>query len=133
MIREKISNSDGRIWKESRHNFNESLKFILNKDHELIKTFAKENNIKSSEFNSFLDTISDCLPTKKIIENYDNDPSCYDRATINEKLDNIQLKFAKMLFENEKATTTKNKAFSYLMSMVPYCYHENQLKKYLNA
>ena len=133
MIREKISNSDGRIWKESRHNFNESLKFILNKDHELIKTFAKENNIKPSEFNSFLDTISDCLPTKKIIENYDNDPSCYDRATINEKLDNIQLKFAKMLFENEKATTSKNKAFSYLMSMVPYCYHENQLKKYLNA
>ena len=105
----------------------------MNKDHGLIKIFAKKNNIKGSEINSLLDTISDCLPTKKIIENYDEDPSCYDRATINEKLDDIQLKFAKIIFEDEKASTTKNKAFSYLMSRVPYCYHEEQLKKYLNA
>ena len=133
MIREKISNTDGRMWKEFRDNINESLKFVLNKDHELIKTFAKENKIKTSEINSLLDTISDCLPTKKIIENYDDDPSCYDRASTNDKLDDIQLKLAKIIFEDEKATSTKNKAFSYLMSMVPYCYHEIQLKKYLNA
>ena len=133
IIRDSISKSDGRIWKEFRNNANDSLKFILNKDHDLIKIFAKKNNIKGSEINSLLDTISDCLPTKKIIENYDEDPSCYDRATINEKLDDIQLKFAKIIFEDEKASTTKNKAFSYLMSRVPYCYHEEQLKKYLNA
>ena len=95
MIREKISNTDGRMWKEFRDNINESLKFVLNKDHELIKTFAKENKIKTSEINSLLDTISDCLPTKKIIENYDDDPSCYDRASTNDKLDDIQLKLLK--------------------------------------
>ena len=73
------------------------------------------------------------MPVSKIIEKYDEDPSGYDRATINENLDDLQLKFAKIIFEDEKASTTKSKAFSYLMSREPYCYHENQLKKYLNA
>ena len=51
----------------------------------------------------------------------------YDRASTNDKLDDIQLKLAKIILKMKKPLA-QNKAFSYLMSMVPYCYHENQLK-----
>ena len=75
--------------------------------------------------------ISENLPVAKIIENNDIDPSKHDRMISQNKLSEVDLEMAKILFQNQMKTETKAVAFSWLLNFEPYCYCEDELKKEL--
>lgn len=133
VVRKSITELDGRIWREVRNSNDSSLKYELNSSHDIFKFFSNKNKLKGKEMNSILEIISDCLPVAKIIENNDLDPSRHDRAMKAPKLDERQLEIAKIIFLDEISENSKSQAFSYLISREPWCYHEKQLKNFLNA
>ena len=126
-----MSKLDGRLWTEKKNNSNNSLNYRININHQFIRNFVDIHNIKESAIESVLNTISDCLPVVKIIENHDFNPTAHDRALKQEKLDEYHLISAKVIYQDQKKKTSKSQAFSHLMGMEPYCYYEEQLKDYI--
>ena len=130
-IRKNLSKLDGRLWTEKKNNSNNSLNYRININHQFIRNFVDIHNIKESAIESVLNTISDCLPVVKIIENHDFNPTAHDRALKQEKLDEYHLISAKVIYQDQKKKTSKSQAFSHLMGMEPYCYYDEQLKDYI--
>ena len=130
-IRKNLNETDSRIWIEKKNNANSSISFKINTDHKFISSFTEQHNISQSKLQSFLDSISECLPTAKIIEYNDLNPAAIDRMIKKDKLDDFQLDIAKIIYDAIITNGGSNKkAFAKLTSIEPFCYYEMQLKNY---
>lgn len=124
----KLGFNHSRIWKIFNDKEFNSYRYEVDKEHPIMADFVKEYNIKEVDMNNLLKLISDNLPISQIIDNNDSDPSKHDRMYIQNSLSEIDLKIAKILFQNQLKISTKMVAFSWLLNFEPYCYFEHQLK-----
>lgn len=124
-IREKLPHTYSKIWKISKD------KIDIQKQHTFFEHYLREKKIAKKDLFILLDYISDTLPLTELIATYENDPSQYDRMETRNDLDNEALGQIKKLFDFQCTITTKKAAFIRLVQDEPFCYHKEQLKKYL--
>jgi hypothetical protein len=72
------------------------------------------------------------LPVARIIENNDNDSGKHDRMVRQEELKMDELNFAKKIYERIKIEKNRAEALNFLLRCEPFCYNQEQIKKYLN-
>jgi len=130
-IKRSLSKTHSNIWKISDEKEFNSYKYIIDNNHPILRGLIDEKKIKEKDLNFLLKLISENLPVAKIIENNDIDPSKHDRMISQNKLSEVDLEMAKILFQNQMKTETKAVAFSWLLNFEPYCYCEEELKKEL--
>jgi len=130
-IKRSLSQTHSNIWKISDEKEFNSYKYIIDNNHPILRGLIDEKKIKEKDLNFLLKLISENLPVAKIIENNDIDPSKHDRMISQNKLSEVDLEMAKILFQNQMKTETKAVAFSWLLNFEPYCYCEEELKKEL--
>ena len=130
-IKRSLSQTHSNIWKISDEREFNSYKYIIDNNHPILRGLIDEKKIKEKDLNFLLKLISENLPVAKIIDNNDIDPSKHDRMISQNKLSEIDLEMAKILFQNQMKTETKAVAFSWLLNFEPYCYCEEELKKEL--
>ena len=119
------------IWKTSDDKEYNSYKYIVDVDHPIFKNLIAEKKINERDLTILLEVISSNLPVAKIIENNDTDPSKHDRMVSKQELSKRELELARVVFQYQMKTQTKEAAFSWLLSHEPYCYCEDQLRKEL--
>ncbi len=78
------------------------------------------------------DLLSDNLPVARIIENNDNDAGKHDRMIRHEELSKEELDFSKTIYERIRIEKNKAEALNFILKHEPFCYHQEQIKKYLN-
>jgi hypothetical protein len=130
-IKRSLSHTHSNIWKISDEKEFNSYKYIIDNNHPILRVLVDEKKIKEKDLNFLLKLISENLPVAKIIDNNDIDPSKHDRMISQNKLSEVDLEMAKILFQNQMKTETKAVAFSWLLNFEPYCYCEEELKKEL--
>ena len=130
-IKRSLSQTHSNIWKISDDREFNSYKYEVDTEHPIFRGLVDEKKIKEKDLKFLLKLISENLPVAKIIDNNDSDPSKHDRMISQNKLSEIDLEIAKILFQNQMKTDTKAVAFSWLLNFEPYCYCEDELKKEL--
>ena len=130
--KESLNYKDAHVWEEHKDIKSNALRYRVNTNHRLFKTLVKENKIDIKQLNLIADLVSETLPIYKIIANNDEDPSQHDKVQPQSKLSKTELQIAKIIYKDELMNFTKNQAISYVLSQEPFCYHEDQLRKYLN-
>ena len=123
---------NAHIWKVSIDKEFNSYRYLVDLEHPLFSNLIKEKVISLAGLQLIATVISDNLPVATIIQNNDEDPSKHDRISKKEKLNKQELQLVKKIFQYQCGQMTKAAAFSWLLSFEPYCYHEDQLNKYLN-
>jgi hypothetical protein len=130
--RNELARIDSTIWSERDDKETYSKSYYINPNHQLFKSvFEGRDGISLKEFKSIIQLISDTLPVSRIIENNDEDASRHDRANGREELSPSQLKFAKYIYRDYLTDFNHNDAVSKVLSLEPYCYYEDQVKKHL--
>lgn len=124
--------NNAMIWKISKDIEFDSYKYNINIEHPICKYFITEKLISEKNMKYLLDLFSNNIPISEIIKNNDDNPTKHDRMNKKDKLSEVELMHAKILFEYQCTLMTKAAAFSWLLSFEPYCYYEMQLNKELN-
>jgi len=124
--------NNAMIWKISKDIDFDSFKYNINIEHPICKYFITEKLISEKNMKYLLDLFSNNIPISEIIKNNDDNPSKHDRMNKKDKLSEVELLHAKILFDYQCTLMTKAAAFSWLLSFEPYCYYEMQLNKELN-
>ena len=125
--------NNAMIWKISKDIDFDAYKYNINIEHPICKYFITEKLISEKNMKYLLDLFSNNIPISEIIKNNDDNPSKHDRMNKKDKLSEVDLMHAKILFDYQCTLMTKAGAFSWLLSFEPYCYYEMQLNKELNG
>lgn len=134
VISENITiGNNSHIWASEINTYHNSYKYHVDIKHPIFQNYLDEKKVDRKDLSHILELISDNLPISKIIENNDIDPSKHDRIIKKDKLSNFELFHAKSLFDLKLQTLSKAKSLDWIMNHEPFCYYEDQLKKYLNG
>lgn len=118
------------IWKDIIEQ--SSYKYKINENHPVFQMFLNKSLIDLKSLRMLLELIETNLPISKIIENNDLRPNHHDRIKLNEKLSVDYLKIAKDLYDNYRTSNSHSESLIQLFKCEPYCYHQEQIKVYLN-
>ncbi|MFC2148759.1 ATP-binding protein [Bacteroidota bacterium] len=129
-VRESYDHS--LIWKQTTDTNLNCYRYTIDTEHPLFQNLVKENKVDKKTLQFFSTLVSDNLPVAKIIENNDENPSYHDRMVRDEELPQGLLSSARQLFELFKISMTKAEALRQVYKIEPYCYHQEQIKRYLN-
>ena len=124
-----ISYKDAYIWKENTDKETRGLSYKINQNHPFFKSIVETNKIEKKVLDEILELISDHLPIHKIISNNDEDPSQHDKFLPRQKLNSTELLIAKNILEFHMSESTKENAIQHLLSMEPFIYHEEIIRK----
>ena len=127
-INEAISYKGGLIWEEYKDKGAKAATFRLNSNHSFFKNLIENKIINKSELKDLLQLISEHLPFHKIISNNDEDPSQHDKISPREKLNELEVLVAKNTLVSEMSKSTKDQAITKILSMEPFCYHEDFIR-----
>ena len=99
--------------------------------HAIFQNLIESKRIDKKTLNLIFDLLSQNLPVARIIENNDNDSGKHDRILRPEKLGKEELDLAKAIYERMKIERNKSDALNFILMCEPFCYHQDQIKKYL--
>lgn len=124
-------NDNSLIWQEKEdHNFR-CYRYFPDIKHPVFANLIESKKIDSKTLEFIFEILSNNLPVARIIENNDNDSGKHDRMVREESLSKEELELGKKIFESVKIEKNKAEAMSFILKCEPFCYHEEQLKKYL--
>jgi hypothetical protein len=118
------------VWKDQFDN--SSYKYKVNEKHPIFQIMLEKSLIDSKSLKFLLEVIESNLPISKIIENNDLRPNHHDRIKLKDKLSLEYLNIAKDLFDKYRCGHSHNDSLILLFKCEPYCYHQEQIKSYLN-
>jgi hypothetical protein len=118
------------VWKDQIDN--SSYKYKVNDKHPIFQIMLDKSLIDSKSLKFLLEVIESNLPISKIIENNDLRPNHHDRIKLKDKLSLEYLNIAKDLFDKYRCGHSHNDSLILLFKCEPYCYHQEQIKSYLN-
>ena len=118
------------VWKDQIAN--SSFKYTINDKHPIFQIMLEKSLIDSKSLKFLLEMIESNLPISKIIENNDLRPNHHDRIKLKDNLSLEYLKIAKDLFGKYRCEHSHNDSLILLFKCEPYCYHQDQIKSYLN-
>ena len=124
-----VSYKDAYIWKENKNKETKGLSYKINQNHPFFISIINEKKVEKKILNEMLELISEHLPIQKIITDSDEDPSQHDKVVPRQKLNSTEILIAKKIFEIQMSDSTKQNAIKYLLSIEPYVYYEEQIKK----
>ena len=124
-----VSYKDAYIWEENKNKETKGLSYKINQNHPFFISIINEKKVEKKILNEMLELISEHLPIQKIITDNDEDPSQHDKVVPRQKLNSTEILIAKKIFEIQMSDSTKQNAIKYLLSIEPYVYYEEQIKK----
>lgn len=132
-ITSKIKNlyDNSLVWQEKEDKDVRCYRYYPDIDHPIFQNLIESKKIGKKELSFIFNLLSDNLPVARIIENNDNDSGKHDRMVRHEELNKEELDFAKNIFEKIKIEKNKSEALSFILKCEPFCYHQDQIKKYL--
>lgn len=119
------------IWEEKEDKDLRCYRYYPNIEHPIFQNLIESKRIDKKTMNFIFDLISESLPVASIIENNDNDSGKHDRMNKPEQLNKEELSFAKNIYERIKIEKNKATALEFLFKCEPFCYHQDQIKKFL--
>ncbi len=119
------------IWDEKEDKDLRCYRYYPNIDHPIFQNLIESKRIDKKIMNFIFDLISENLPIASIIENNDHDSGKHDRMNKPDQLNKEELIFAKVIYERLKIEKNKATALDFLFKCEPFCYHQEQIKKYL--
>ena len=120
------------IWEEKEDKDLRCYRYSPNINHPVFQNLIESKKIDNKTLKLIFDLLSQNLPVATIIENNDNDSGKHDRMIKPEELTKEELLLAKSIYERVKIEKNKASALSFLFKCEPFCYHQEQLKSYLN-
>lgn len=129
-IRGKIGN--GLVWIQEVDNILQCWRYKPNLDHPLFQNLIQKKEVTEKNLIRIFEILSTNLPVAKIIQNNDEDPGKHDRLNRNESLTEIEKELALKLIESISIDETRLQAIQVLLSIEPWCYHSDQIKKLLD-
>ena len=131
-ITNKIKNlyDNSLIWQEKEDKDVRCYRYSPDINHPIFQDLieTKRTDKKTLIFN----LLSENLPVARIIENNDNDSGKHDRMDRHEELKNDELEFAKKIYDRIKIEKNRTEALNFIFRCEPFCYHQDQIKNYLN-
>jgi hypothetical protein len=124
-----VSFNNAYIWKENKHKETKGLSYKINQNHPFFVSIVNEKKVEKKVLNEILELISEQLPIQKIITDNDEDPSQHDKVVPRQKLNSTEILIAKKILEIQMSSSTKRNAIQYLLSIEPYVYYQEQIKK----
>lgn len=133
-ISNKIKNlyDNSLIWQEREDKDVRCYRYSPDINHPIFQDLLESKKIDKKTLDFIFNLLSDNLPVARIIENNDNDSGKHDRMDRPEELKIDALDFAKKIFERIKIEKNKAEALNFILRCEPFCYHQDQIKKYLN-
>lgn len=133
-ISNKIKNLYGNslIWQESVDKDVRCYRYNPDINHPIFQDLIESKKIDKKTLSLIFNLLSENLPVARIIENNDNDSGKHDRMIRHEELKKDELDFAKKIYERIKIEKNKAEALNFLLRCEPFCYHQDQIIKYLN-
>ena len=133
-IKNKISyvQDNSLIWNEKENKELRCYRYYPNIDHPIFQNIITSNKVDRKTLKFIFDLIADNLPVARIIENNDNDSGKHDRMLKIESLSEEELILAKDIYEKIKINKNKAEALDFMSKCEPFCYHQEQIKKYIN-
>jgi hypothetical protein len=133
-ITNKIKNlyDNSLIWQEKEDKDVRCYRYYPDINHPIFLNLIESKKIDKKTLGFIFDLLSENLPVARIIENNDNDSGKHDRMVRHEELKKEELDFAKIIFEKVKIEKNKSEALNFILKYEPFCYHQDQIKKYLN-
>ncbi|MEO6734399.1 MAG: ATP-binding protein [Ferruginibacter sp.] len=128
----KILYDSSLIWEEREDKDLRCYRYFPNIEHPIFQNFIESKKIDKKTLKMIFDLVSENLPVATIVENNDNDSGKHDRMVKPEELTKDELMLAKGIFEKVKIEKDKAAALSFLFKCEPFCYHQEQVKIYLN-
>ncbi len=128
-IRNLLDNS--LIWQEKEDKDLRCYRYYPDIRHPIFQNLIDSNKIEKKTLLFVFDLLSTNLPVGRIIENNDNDSGKHDRMVRHDLLKKEELEVAKMIYEKIKGEKNTSAAWSFILKCEPFCYHQDQLKKYL--
>lgn len=119
------------IWEEKEDYDLRCYKYSPNIEHPIFQNLIESKKIEKKILKMIFGLVSENLPVATIIENNDNDSGKHDRMTRAEELTSEELAFAKSIYEKIKIDKNKHEALTFILKCEPFCYHQEQIKKYL--
>jgi Histidine kinase-, DNA gyrase B-, and HSP90-like ATPase len=119
------------IWDEKEDKDLRCYRYFPNINHPIFLNFIERKKIDKNTLTSIFNLLSENLPVAKIIENNDNDSGKHDRMIRKEKLTKDELELAKNIYERIKIDKNKAEALNFLFKCEPFCYHEKQVKQFI--
>jgi hypothetical protein len=129
-IRHLYNNS--LIWQEKEDKDVRCYRYYADINHPIFINLIESKKIDKKTLNFIFDLLSQNLPVARIIENNDNDSGKHDRMVRLEKLTEEELEFANKIYERVKIEKNKSEALNFILKCEPFCYHQDQIKNYLN-
>jgi len=120
------------IWNEKEDKDARCYVYYPNIDHPIFQTLIESGKVEKKTLKLIFDLISDHLPVAGIIENNDNDSGKHDRMNVHVALTKDDLIFGKAIYEKIKIEKNKALALDFILKCEPFCYHQEQVKNYLN-
>jgi hypothetical protein len=132
-ISKKVKNlyDNSLIWQEKEDKDFRCYRYYPDLNHPIFENLLKDKKLDKKTLEFIFELLSQNLPIAKIIENNDNDSGKHDRMVRNELLTKEELQLGKQIFESVKINKTKSEALAFILKCEPFCYHEEQIKKYL--
>jgi hypothetical protein len=119
------------IWNEEEDKNLRCYRYYPNINHPIFQNLIETKKIDRKTLISIFNLISENLPVARIIENNDNDSGKHDRMLRTEKLSEDDLISAKEIYEKVKIIKNKAEALDFLLKCEPFCYHQEEVKKYI--
>jgi hypothetical protein len=133
-ISHKIKNlyDNSLIWQEREDKDVRCYRYKPDINHPIFQDLIESKKIDTKTMGFIFDLLSENLPVARIIENNDNDSGKHDRMVRHDLLKRDELDFAKGIYERIKIEKNKAEALNFLLRCEPFCYHQDQIKNYLN-
>jgi hypothetical protein len=133
-VANKIKNlyNNSLLWNESEDKNLRCYKYSPDTNHPIFQNLIESKKVDKKTLEFIFDLLSQNLPVARIIENNDNDSGKHDRMVRHEELNKDELDFAKKIYNRIKIEKNKAEALNFILRCEPFCYHEAQIKKYLN-
>jgi hypothetical protein len=133
-ISNKIKNlyDNSLIWQEKEDKDVRCYRYSPDINHPIFQELIKSQKTDKKTLSLIFDLLSENLPVARIIENNDYDSGKHDRMVRHEELKKDELGFAKEIYERIKIEKNKAEALNFILRCEPFCYHQDQIKAFLN-
>jgi hypothetical protein len=128
----KELNNNSLIWQSLEDKNFHFIRYSPDINHPIFRNLIATKKIEKKTLFFIFELLSENLPIATIISNNDNDSSMHDRIIRNDKLTEVELELGKAIFEEIKSNKTKSQALNFIITCEPFCYHQEEIKNYLN-
>ena len=128
----KELNNNSLIWQSYEDKSFHFFRYSPDINHPIFRNLIDTKKIEKKTLLFIFELLSENLPVATIIANNDNDSSKHDRIVRNDELTDDELELGKAIFEEIKSNKTKAEALNFILMCEPFCYHQEEIKNYLN-